>query len=344
MSRVLSKFILSALFALFPAFPAFSQSVETTAGAAETVVSNEEEGGECNWKDPYYNAVWPEKPGKAIKIKIKERNPGISAQTAGKKCYRKSAGGGISSFLDPSELKAMNCQYMRDTVEYMSCLHKARGAADIDSGAAGCEQPVREKGHFSSLIFKIEAANRCSFECSVGKEMCDETFNPKSEDYFFDPAVPVLEEYASYPICPQVRDSFLEADTQSEQTVFDKDGDKYIIYETVYADYDKEDGEFCSEIERYLSVCDAECRQCQASGGAADCEKLIEEYSEEWMLYKERRFREKYQASCFVPTAEDCARISEEKDQCVLDVAKRLTEDLCERPNPLWLYRRESQL
>ena len=117
--------------------------------------------------------------------------------------------------------------------------------------------------------------------------------------------------------------------TDYRETI-DEDGYKNIENLTVYMD--EEDGSECSEWEEYVEICDDPTDK-------ANCTR-IDKYSEEWQAHKERIQRKKYKNSCSIATEEDCSRIVEERQQCLLDAVEQLNKFFCSSADPIWLYRK----
>ena len=88
----------------------------------------------------------------------------------------------------------------------------------------------------------------------------------------------------------------------------------------------------CEEDRSYIEICD---------DNEGSCEE-IELYSEEWYAYERQQQFKKYEESCFIPTEDDCKKIDNEMNQCVLDLTEEVSEFLCvPSSDNLWKYRRD---
>ena len=198
---------------------------------------------------------------------------------------------------NPVEQKATDCQQYEEVKKTLSC------------EGEDCPPLYDSTVPF---VLRFVASQVCSFECTVGERMCDETLHPGDTDVDF--------LSSSKPRCSRSDDDVVNP---VRDISYDEDGVKYIVETIIYSDG-------CEEWTKYVEICntDGTCRE-------------IEKYSEEWYEHEKQQQLKEYEESCFVATEADCNTVKQEMNQCVLDVTNKSLEFLCDSSkNPLWRYRK----
>ena len=202
---------------------------------------------------------------------------------------------------NPLEKKAEICQELEEIKETLSC--------------EGTSCPPLYDSAAIFLPLQLGAAYACSFECVVGEQICDETLNPDTRGKYLS--------YSGKESGCAVSSNVHFFDVEREE-FSDEEGIKHIYERKIY-----EEG--CEETTEYIEICGSDGKQCRE----------IEMYSDEWYEYERQQQLAEYEASCFVPTEEDCKSIKQEMNQCVLGMAGLLSEALCApSTNNLWRYRK----
>ena len=270
---------------------------------------------------------------------------------------------------NPQEKKQEVCQDIQLIKTALACRQEKENAAagaeaDIRAECSPSPAPVsKDPGSTGSIVmlladeisrqsrpvfavFENVSAFACSFECSAGKEMCNETINPDRKPLGFPPFVGFRsyeydeyypKEYADARPSSSCGDMINQSDFEGREpaieeviTETDEDGHEYITRITRY-----EDDQFsCEDHVTHLIIHDA------VTGERSE----LEEYSPEWHAYmaefERKKARQRYKDTCFTPSEKDCAGIKAEQTQCMLDIAEQIDQGICRNlTNPLWLYR-----
>ena len=283
---------------------------------------------------------------------------------------RAAAADDLADFIknfSPNAKKAAACRNIQKIKTALSCRKEKQEAPEAEPSkqcaAAGDSSKTLQKhrtrdgalkiilakalSNRSALleIFAQASAYACSFECSAGKEMCDETINPDKDPSFFpyftgSYQAPGHEYYkessaeSSVACLDQIRSrrDMTEPEITVEEIAreADEDGHKYLIRLTKYDN----DLVSCIESRTYLIVHD------EATGERIELEEHSQEWSEYMQNFELEKARQEYRDTCFVPAKEDCDSIEAEKTQCMLDLAEAADQEMCQNPiNPLWIYR-----
>ena len=274
---------------------------------------------------------------------------------------------------DPVQSKKETCHYLRSAKGILTrSLEEESEPAifplyDSNEAQALGAYPV-------AMMFQAVTTARCSFECVVGQEMCDETLNPDTEIAYSPFLGAVIRRHASghYDYYKSEAHSCTEEGSlvheKAEWAIIDgalhKRTTKYYRAETeedeiniiarnwsdakdfkdkwsfIFEDNEKdfEDG------ERDVGY---NCKESKdylvVRDKESGMEREIEIYSEEYDEYQKQLGRAEYQKSCFVPSEKDCRQIAREKQQCMLQTAEELEESLCTSIiNPLWIHRQSA--